>query len=102
MRDNSRARFCSKTATLESAGMILPLLLTPELVAGRHLIIKVDNTACVYSYEIGQMKSDETASILTRAVKLIAAYLGTVLHVEQVVQRSCWEVELVTTCPGKA
>ncbi len=44
-------------------------------MAGRHLIVKVDNIACVYGYEIGQMKSDVTASILIRAVKLTAAYL---------------------------
>jgi hypothetical protein len=40
------------------------------------------------------VKGDETASILIRSAKIIAAYLGTVIHVQHVKRRSCWEAEL--------
>ena len=73
---------------------MLPFLLAPKLVAGRHVVARVDNLACVYGFENGQMKHDESASILIRTTKLIAAYLGSVLHVEHLPRRSCWEAEL--------
>ena len=58
------------------------------------MILRVDNIACVYGFENGQAKGDETASIIIRGAKLIAGYLGTVLHVEHLPRRSCWEAEL--------
>ena len=93
-RDNKGSRFGDKTSTLETVGIMLPFLLAPKLVAGRHVVAKVDNLACVYGFENGQMKHDESASILIRTTKLIAAYLGSVLHVEHLPRRSCWEAEL--------
>jgi hypothetical protein len=32
---------------------------------------------------------------MIRSARLVAAYLGTVVHVEHVPRRSCWEAELV-------
>jgi hypothetical protein len=32
---------------------------------------------------------------MIRAARLISAYLGSVIHVEHVARRSCWEAELV-------
>jgi hypothetical protein len=32
---------------------------------------------------------------MIRAARLISAYFGSVIHVEHVAQRSCWEAELV-------
>jgi hypothetical protein len=92
--DKNGVRFGNKTTTLECIGMLIPLLTTPELLAGRHIVLRVDNIACVYGFENGQSKRDETASIMIRAAKLIATYLGSALHVEQVARRSCWEAEL--------
>jgi hypothetical protein len=74
--------------------MLLPLVVTPKLAVNRHVILKVDNMACVYGFENGQVRGDVTASILIRAAKIIAAYLGTVIHVRHVKRRSCWEAEL--------
>ncbi len=76
--------------TLEAIGRIEPLLVIPEQMAGRHVIIRIDNIACVYGFENEQLKNDETASIVIGAAKVIEAYLGSVLHVEHVVWRSCW------------
>jgi hypothetical protein len=74
--------------------MLIPIVTAPELVAQRHIVLKVDNMACVYSFENGQVRNDETASIMIRSAKIIAAYLGTVIHVQHVKRRSCWEAEL--------
>jgi hypothetical protein len=52
-------------------GTMLPLLLAPELVAGRLVVSKFDIVACVF--ENGQLKNDVTVSILIRTAKLIAA-----------------------------
>jgi hypothetical protein len=94
LKDEDGTRFGNKTTTLECIGMLLPLVTAPELTANRHVILKVDNMACVYGFENGQVKGDVTASILIRAAKVVAAYLGTVIHVRHVRRHSCWEAEL--------
>jgi hypothetical protein len=92
--DSTGTRFGNKTTTLECIGMLLPFLSRPDLVANRHVVLKVDNVACVYGFENGQVRGDETASIFIRSAKIIAAYLGTVIHVQHVKRRSCWGAEL--------
>jgi hypothetical protein len=82
------------TTTLECIGMLLPFLSRPDLVANRHIVLRVDNVACVYGFENGQVRGDETASIFIRSAKIIAAYLNTVIHVQHVKRRSCWGAEL--------
>jgi hypothetical protein len=94
LSDSTGTRFGNKTTTLECIGMLLPFLYRPDLVANQHVVLRVDNVACVYGFENGQVRSDETASIFIRSAKIIAAYLGTVVHVQHVKRRSCWEAEL--------
>ncbi len=94
-RDGDGIRFGNKSTTLECIGLLAPWLTVPELVSGRHVILRVDNIACVYGYDNGQLKNDESASIMIRAARLISAYLGSVVHVEHVARGSCWEAELV-------
>jgi hypothetical protein len=94
-KDDKGVRFGDKSTTLECIGLLAPMLTVPEHVAGRHIILRVDNIACVYGYENGQLKNDESASIMIRSARLISAYLGSVVHVEHVPRRSCWETELV-------
>ncbi len=93
-RDNTGIRFSDKSTTLECIGLLIPLLITPDLLVGRHVVLCVDNMACVYGFKNGQLKNDESASIMIRSAKLVAAYLGSVLHIEHVPRRSCWEAEL--------
>jgi hypothetical protein len=99
--DKNGIRFGNKTTMLECIGMLFPLITIPELLAGRHVVLRVDNIACVYSFENGQSKRDETASIMIRAAKLIAAYLGSTLHVEHAARRSSWEAELADNLTRK-
>jgi hypothetical protein len=94
LSDKNGTRFGDKTTTLECIGMLIPIVTAPELIAQRHIVLKVDNMACVYGFENGQVRNDETASIMIRSAKIIAAYLGTVIHVQHVKRRSCWEAEL--------
>jgi hypothetical protein len=94
LKDEDGTRFGNKTTTLECIGMLLPLVVAPELVANRHVVLKVDNIACVYGFENGQVRGDVTASVLIRAARVIAAYLGTVIHVHHVKRLSCCEAEL--------
>jgi hypothetical protein len=94
-RDDTGVRFGDKSTTLECIGLLAPMLTVPELVSGRHIILRVDNIACIYGYKNGQIKNDESASIVIRSARLVAAYLGSVVHVEHVPRRSCWEAELV-------
>jgi hypothetical protein len=94
-KDGDGVRFGNKSTTLEWIGLLTPMLTVPELISGRHVILRVDNIACVYGYENGQLKNDESASIMIRTAKLVSAYLGSVVHVEHVPRRSCWEAELV-------
>ncbi len=93
-KDSNGTRYGDKSTTLECIGILIPLLTTPELLSGRHAVIRVDNMACVFGFENGHLKNDEPASIMIRAAKIVAAYLGSVIHVEHVPRRSCWEAEL--------
>ncbi len=93
-KDSNGTRYGDKSTTLECIGILMPLLTTPELLTGRHAVIRVDNMACVFGFENGHLKNDEPASIMIRATKIVAAYLGSVIHVEHVPRRSCWEAEL--------
>ncbi len=93
-KDSNGIRYGDKSTTLECIGLLVPILITPGLLSGRHVVLRVDNMACVYGFENGQLKNDEPASIMIRTAKIVAAYLGTVLHVEHVPRRSCWEAEL--------
>jgi hypothetical protein len=66
-KDEKGVRYGNKTATLEPLDFMLPILLEPGLVAGRHVVACVDNVAYIFGFENGQMKNDESASILIRA-----------------------------------
>jgi hypothetical protein len=47
-KDGKGAKFENKTTTLELVGVILPYLLIPEKLVGQHIVMKVDNTACIF------------------------------------------------------
>jgi hypothetical protein len=91
--DNKGNRCGNKTTTLEMFAIILPFLLIPEKLMNKHIRIYTDNIACVYGIKDGYVKNDEYASIFIRAIYLISAYLGSVLHTYHVPQRSTWEAQ---------
>jgi hypothetical protein len=88
--DNKGKRFGNKTPTLEMIAILLPFLLIPEKLHGKHIQLKTDNMSCVYGLKDGYTKNDEYASILIRATHLICAYLGSVIHVLHCHRRSTW------------
>jgi hypothetical protein len=73
---------------------VTTLCVPGSLKYSRHVVLRVDNIACVYGYKNGQLKNDEAASILIRTARIISAYLGSVIHVQHIPRRSCWEAEL--------
>jgi hypothetical protein len=89
--DAKGKRFGNKTATLEMVGVLLPFLLIPKELENQHVVLQVDNMACVYGCENRYMKGDVTASILVKALHLIGAFLGSVVHVVHVPRCSSWE-----------
>jgi hypothetical protein len=82
--DKKGAFFGSKTTTLEAIGLLLPFLVTPLTLKGKHVVFKVDNLAVVFGWENKIVKHDTTASIVIRAIHLMAAYLGVWVHVQHV------------------
>lgn len=70
-----------KTATLESVGLLLPFLCIPGLLAGKEILLEVDNAAVVYGWEKRGVRNDWSASILLRALHIISTYLGCIVHV---------------------
>jgi hypothetical protein len=94
-KDSKGAKFENKTTTLEFVGVILPFLLIPEKLVGQHIVLKVDNTACIFGWENKSVAGDKCASILVRGLHLISAYLGSVLHFIHLPRMSSWDAELV-------
>jgi len=86
--DSYGKHYGNKTATLEAIGVMLPLLSVPEILAGKHVVVHVDNIAVVCGLEKGSLKGDTTASIFIRAILVLCGYLGVVLHANHVPRRS--------------
>jgi hypothetical protein len=84
VKDEKGAYYGSKTTTLEVIGMLMPFLSTPEKLMGKHVIFTVDNIAVFYGWENKVVKNDISATILIRAIHLIAFFLGTYVHVQHV------------------
>jgi hypothetical protein len=93
-RDNRGVRFGNKTSTLEVIGILLPFVLIPDRLKNQHIRVFTDNAACVYGMKDGYIKKDEYTSIFIRAITLISAYLGSVVHTMHTPRRSTWEAEL--------
>jgi hypothetical protein len=80
-KDGKGSHFGSKSTTLEMVGLLLPFLAIPDQLAGRHVVLQVDNIAAVFGWEDKQVKKDIAASILIRALHLLEAYLACRIHV---------------------
>ena len=84
----------NKTTTLEFSGILIPFMLCPELVNTRHVVIGVDNISCLYAWERGYSKEDNTASVLVRTLVLLSAKLSCVVHMKHVPRDTTWESKL--------
>ncbi len=93
-RDSKGCYYGSKTTTLEAIGVLLPLLTIPAALAGREVVLKVDNLAVVYGWANKGVKFDEPASIIIRALHMIASYLGCTVHVKHLPRKSTTDSDM--------
>ena len=63
----------------------------PEKLRNQHVTVQVDNLGCYFAWENGYCKEDQLASILTRALVLVSAWLSSVVHVVHLPRESTWE-----------
>jgi hypothetical protein len=82
--DEKGAALAQKMTTLELVGLFLPLLTVPEVVRNRDIILGVDNLGVVFAWENGYAKGDLLASVLIRALGIVAAYLECRVHVRHI------------------
>jgi hypothetical protein len=94
-KDRKGASFGNKTMTLEMVGVILPFLLVPDQLAEQHVVVKVDNFGCIFGWNNRSVAGDICASILIRALHLISAYLGCIVHIEHLPRVLSWDAQLV-------
>jgi hypothetical protein len=94
-KDEKGSKFSNKTCCLEFIGILLPFLLRPDLLAGRYVIVKVDNCACFFGWINRQVSNDECASIMIRSLHIISSYLSSIVHIEHLPRLSTPDAELV-------
>jgi hypothetical protein len=94
MVDSKGSRFGDKTTTLEAIRVLIPFLLVPELLAGQHILLRVDCFGTIYGFMNKVSKGDETASVFIRALYMIAAYLSCAMHVEHLPRMSDFGAEV--------
>jgi hypothetical protein len=93
-KDSLSKLFGKKSTTLECFGMLLPFISIPSVLKNQHIVLKVDNIGCVYAMENFKSKDDLMASIIVKSIHLIAARLGSCIHVQHLPRLSNWEAEL--------
>ena len=74
LQDERGIFFGHKSTTLESVGLLLPLLVFPDKVAGRNIIFMVDNLAVLYGWSKGVVKNDYSATEVLKAVQYLASF----------------------------
>jgi hypothetical protein len=80
---------------LELVGLLLPFIVVPNMLINQHVILRVDNMACIYGWDNKYVKEDKMASILIRCIYFISCRLGSVIHVQHLPRLSTWEAEVV-------
>jgi hypothetical protein len=94
-RDKSGKLYGQKTTTLEFLGILVPFLKTPDEMAGKYVVVRVDNISCFYGWINRQAPGDESASVLIRTLHLLCYALDCEVHIEHLPRMSTWEAELV-------
>jgi hypothetical protein len=100
--DEKGVRYGDKTTTLEMIGLLMPILLAPELFKKTNVVIKVDCFGTVFSMSNRMCKGDKSAAMFVRAAHLIAAYLECCLHVEHLPRMSDWGAEVADRLSRKS
>ena len=100
-RDEKGVFYGSKSTTLESVGILIPLLAFPEMIIGRHLVFFIDNIAVMYGWQNGFLKNDRTATEILKAAQYLGAFLGTTVHVAHVPRTSQLLAVMANKLSGK-
>lgn len=66
----------------------------PNKLKKQHVVVRVDNIACIFGWENRSVNGDATASVLLRALHLISAFLECVVHFQHLPRMSSWDAEL--------
>jgi hypothetical protein len=99
-RDERDRAYGCKSTTLEVIGLILPILTIPHILRGREICLHVDNLAVVYGWENRGAKRDHSASIFLRALHIISAFLGCIVHVHHIPRMSTPDARLADSSVG--
>jgi hypothetical protein len=92
--DSSGKSLGCKTTTLELLGLVIPFLVCPEILAGKHVVLKVDNIGCYYGWKNRSVAGDKMASILVRALVFLSSYICSYVHVVYLPRMSSWEARI--------
>ena len=83
-KDEKGVFYGSKSTTLESVGLLLPMIAFPDEVAGRNIVFSIDNIAVMHGWLSGYVRNDRTASEVLKAAQYMAAFLGVTIYVKHV------------------
>jgi hypothetical protein len=87
-RSSTNLRMGSKSATLETVGILLPFLTKPNELKDQYVVIEVDNLAVVFAWEKRYSKTDPETSLLIRCLHVIEARLNCKIYVKHLKRRS--------------
>lgn len=89
--DSQGKQLGCKTTCLELTGLIIPLMLHANSLAGKAIVCQVDNVGCHYIHSKGYSTSDVLSSILARLLCMLAMKFSFSLHVVHHPRLSSWE-----------
>jgi hypothetical protein len=94
-RDSKDHAYGCKSSTLESIGVLLPVICCPQILVGQEVTLLTDNEALVHGWDKRRVPHDTTASIFLRAIHIIAAFLGASVEIGHLPRISTPSAELV-------
>ena len=83
-------------------GILLPFLFIAKDLKNQHIVLEVDNIACVYAWEKRYTKDDVVASILVKCLHLTAHFLGSMIYVKHVPRKSTFMSDLAVRLSRKS
>jgi hypothetical protein len=92
--DEKGTRFGDKTTCLEALGVLLPFLTHPEYFKNSNVVVKVDCLGVVFGMWNKHATGDKSASIVIRAIHLIATFLECRIFVDHLPRKSDWDSDL--------
>ena len=75
LKDEKGCFFGCKSTTLESIGVLIPLITFPDIVSNKQLVFKIDNAAVMWGWQTGYVRNDETASEVLKCVQYLSLTL---------------------------